>query len=454
MPQKIPVFAIICEFDPLHFGHKLILETARAQKGAVCCVMSGNFLQRGLPAMADKWSRARMALSCGADLVAELPLSWACAGAERFAFGGVALARALGARRLFFGSEIPDAALLERLARALLSPEFSRLLREDSGGDGFALRRQRAAARLLGEESARVLSLPNANLGVEYIKAILRQGGDLIPTPVLRQGAGHSGGLSFGGSAPGASQSCARSREAPGSPAEPGRDSEALPFPTPCGAGLLPAGTRPQALGPAPYHSAGELREILAGGGSLEGLVPGPVWDILRRAMEEGRCPAEIRRLELPILSKLRSLSREEFSRLPDLSEGMENRLYQASRKARSLSEFYSLAKSRRTSHARVRRLAAAAFLGLSAPLPELPPYLRILGLTDRGRQVLRQLDSSLPLVVRPRDLENLPPAAREAFAQEALADDLYALGCPIPQPCGRDYREGVAVLSPGALKI
>ncbi|RKJ41334.1 HIGH nucleotidyl transferase [Acutalibacter sp. 1XD8-33] len=430
MLQKIPIFAIICEFDPLHFGHRLILEKARALGGAVCCIMSGNFVQRGAPAMADKWDRARMALSCGADLVAELPLSWACAGAERFAAGGVALAGALGARGLLFGSETPDAALLDRLARALLSPEFSRLLQADSGKKNFAVRRQRAAARLLGEDAARVLSLPNANLGVEYRKAILRQGLDLAPIPILRQGAGHSGG-SFDGNAPKflpTGQPRARSQEAPG-------------------AGPLPAGTRSQAPGPAPYYSAGELREILFQGGSLEALIPGQAWEILERSLKAGRCPAEPRRLELPILSRLRSLPREAFSRLPDLSEGMENRLYRAARQAGSLSELYALAKSRRTSHARVRRLVMAAFLGLQAPLPELPPYLRVIAVTERGRQVLRQLDSKLPLAVRPKDLEKLDPAVREVFAQEVLADDLYALCCPRPQPCGRDYTEKLILL-------
>ena len=82
MSAKIPVSAIICEFDPLHLGHSLLLDAARASGSLVCCVMSGSFTQRAAPAMLDKWTRARLALENGADLVAELPLSWACAGAE------------------------------------------------------------------------------------------------------------------------------------------------------------------------------------------------------------------------------------------------------------------------------------------------------------------------------------------------------------------------------------
>ena len=97
MPEKITISAVICEFDPLHLGHQALLQAAKGEKSTVCCFLSGNFVQRGRPAMLDKWSRTRLALASGADLVFELPLTFACAGAERFASGGVALALALGA---------------------------------------------------------------------------------------------------------------------------------------------------------------------------------------------------------------------------------------------------------------------------------------------------------------------------------------------------------------------
>ena len=104
MPQKNAFSAVICEFDPLHLGHRLILERTGALESPVVCVMSGNVVQRGTPAMLDKWARARLALLNGADLVIELPLSWATAGAERFAAGVVALCAALGRGLLCFGS--------------------------------------------------------------------------------------------------------------------------------------------------------------------------------------------------------------------------------------------------------------------------------------------------------------------------------------------------------------
>lgn len=395
MSAKIPVSAIICEFDPLHFGHKLLLDTVRASGSAVCCVMSGNFTQRAAPAILDKWTRARLALLNGADLVVELPLSWACAGAERFALGGVALAAALGADTLWFGSEIPDAPLLTRLAEALLSPAFSQALRAcPDRGESFAQRRQQAFATLVGPEEAAVLSLPNANLGVEYIKAIRRLGANLRPCPIQRQGAGH-------------------------------------------GQAVEPAGN-------APFLSASQLREMIRQGQSLEGLVPPTTEFAVKEAHAQGRCPADLGLLERAILYKLRTMTPEEFAALPDISEGLENRLQKAARKARSLEELYTLTKSRRTSHARVRRLVLSAFLGLRSPLPELPPYLRLLGMGPRAAEVLQRLSPRLPLVVRPKDTGKLPAQAQAVFTAEAAAGDLYALACPSPQPAGEDFTRKV----------
>lgn len=390
MPEKNVISAIICEFDPLHLGHRLLLDRARASGGAVCCVMSGHFLQRGAPAMADKWARARCALLSGADLVAELPLPFSCAGAERFAAGGVALAGALGAEKLFFGSEVPDAGKLARIAQTLLSADFPAALASVPGGGlPFAARRQKAAAALLGREDAAALSQPNAILGIEYIKAILSQGLSIQPVPVERAGAGHGEAL----------------------PAEPGA--------------LL---------------SASQLRGMASRGEDLAGLVPAETLEVLERERRAGRFPAELWRLERAVLAHLRGMEPEDFAALPDLSEGLENRLYKASRQAGSLEELYGLVKSKRYSHARVRRLAMAAFLGIRGPLPALPPYIRPLAMNQRGAGVLK--GAALPVAVRAAELREMGGEVWKVFRAEAKAGDIWGLACPEVQEAGRDYRE------------
>ncbi len=390
MPEKIEISAIICEFDPLHLGHRLLLDKARAAGGAVCCIMSGHFLQRGAPAMLDKWARTRCALLNGADLVIELPLPFACAGAERFAAGGVALAGALGAGRLFFGSEDPDTARLTRLAEALLSEDFPPVLAAcNKPGLSFAQRRQQAVATLLGPEEAALLSLPNAILGIEYIKAILLQNLPIRPAAIQRAGAGH------------------------------GESALAQP---------------------GAFLSATQLRDMAVKGDSLSGLVPAETLEILKEERLAGRFPAQLHRLERAVLCRLRTMPPTAFAALPDLSEGLENRLYKASRQACSLDSLYSLVKSKRYSHARVRRLVLAAFLGLKAPIPTTPPYIRPLGMTRLGSQVLKA--AQLPVAARPDTFQKLGGLPLTLFQTEARAGDLYALACPEIQPPGRDYWE------------
>ena len=123
---------IICELNPLHSGHAYLMARLRQQGAdAIVCAMSGNFVQRGEPALVNKLSRGEMALACGADLVLELPTPWAMATAKTFARGGVQLLAMAGCTHIAFGSECGDAALLQRTADALLAPELGETIRRE-----------------------------------------------------------------------------------------------------------------------------------------------------------------------------------------------------------------------------------------------------------------------------------------------------------------------------------
>ena len=168
---------MICEWNPFHLGHAWLLrELKRCYGLPVVCVMSGNFVQRGEPAVAEKRARAEMALRCGADVVFELPTVWAMASAERFARGGVALMRVAAC----LDGEDFRAALQRRLA----------------GGDTFAVCRERAVAELLGETDAALLREPNNILGIEYCRALRGSGIGAVTLP--RTGARHDGAASGG----------------------------------------------------------------------------------------------------------------------------------------------------------------------------------------------------------------------------------------------------------------
>jgi predicted nucleotidyltransferase len=183
---------IICEYNPMHLGHKKQIDEIRRICGedtAVVCLMSGNFVQRGAPAIIDKTLRAKVAVQCGADLVLELPVEYALSSAEGFASGGVSI---LGkfCDALCFGAETADTQRLLDIAGALLSEEFKPLLKAElSTGKSFPAARQAALSQM--EMDASMLETPNNILAVEYCKAILSQNCSMEPLPIHRGGSYH-----------------------------------------------------------------------------------------------------------------------------------------------------------------------------------------------------------------------------------------------------------------------
>ena len=348
--MKMHVAGIVAEYNPFHNGHRYQIEaTRRAGAECVVAVMSGNFVQRGEPALLGKFTRAKAALAGGVDLVLELPLPFAAAGAQRFARGAVALLDALGCvDTLSFGSEC---GALPPLLQAWLALEDERvrarlraLLKE---GQPFAAARQQAVGELFGEEAGALLHQPNNILALEYLGALGSLGSKIEPFTVPRKGAGHDSG--------------------------------------------------------APVCAPGAL--------------------------------------ELPLLSRLRALAPGELRALPELSEGLEHRLYKAARQSRGLGELYALVKSKRYSHARVRRLALAAFLGMrdeDGALP--PPYIRVLGYTPAGKELLTASSAALPVGASLRRLQALGGRAQRLALLEAAAGDQYALLCSPRGECGLDY--------------
>ena len=388
---------VITEYNPFHTGHAFQLRQIRKRMGpdtAVVCAMSGNWVQRGECAVADKWLRASWALAGGADLVLEIPTLWAAAPAERFAQGGVEVLAASGVvDALAFGSESGDGEGLSRLAACLDSREYAAGLRDFlDEGLPFAACRQAAAERLLGREAGRLLSQPNDNLGVEYLRALgrLRQ-----PWPVLalpRVGPAHDSGGTVRG-----------------------------------------------------FRSASALRELLREG-RAEQAQP---W--LPSGWPAGLEPASLAWAERAVLARLWSMEAEDWARLPDsgAGEGLPFRLAAAAREAGSLTDFLTRAKTRRYSHARLRRLALWAFLGLEeGDRPASVPYLRVLGAGPRGRELLRDMRhrAGLPVVVRPSGVRRLGETARRVFALEARCTDWYGLCLPRMPARGREWREGLVL--------
>lgn len=382
---------IICEFDPLHSGHARLLSHARAMGAdAVICAMSGNFTQRGSFAALDKRARAEMAVRCGADLVVELPTVWAMSPAETFARGGVQLLALTGVDTLLFGSECGELSALRRLADCLDSPAFADRLTAADSGATFAVRRQRAAAALLGDADAALLESPNNTLAVEYLRALRHTHSAMTPCTLRREGASHDGA--------------------------PEGDTASASF----------------------------LRELLrqGRGEAACAYMPTPAADVLRRELAAGRI-ADGALCERAILVRFRAMTEADWRPYDPGNEGLYHRLYQASRDACTVAEMLSAAKTKRYPLARLRRMVLSAYLQLP-PAPERVPYLHVLAATAAGRAHLRCLrDAGAPVLTKPADVPALGPAAEELFTLESRCTDLYVLARPdLTQAApGQDYR-------------
>lgn len=189
---------IICELNPFHNGHRYLLSQARESTGEkVVCVMSGAFVQRGEAAAYDKYKRAKVALSYGADIVLENPFPFSCATAERFAASAVKILSASGlCDTLAFGCETGDARIFRETADYLTAKDTEKQLRaavRERKNEGFARLREEAVRQELGEKHAALLQNPNATLGLEYACAIARQNAPLSLLPIPRVGAKHDG---------------------------------------------------------------------------------------------------------------------------------------------------------------------------------------------------------------------------------------------------------------------
>lgn len=376
------ICGIISEYNPFHAGHAYLFSVLRAHFGedtAIVCAMSGNFVQRGDFAIVRKHARAEMALRGGADLIVELPLPWALSSAEGFARGGVGVLARLGAvDTLCFGSESGDTQALVRAAACLDSAAYTAALRERlAQGTSFAAAREAAVRALLGA-GADVLQTPNDNLGVEYCRALTREKSAMQPLAVKRVGALHDG---------------------------------------------VPAGS---------IASASHIRSLLLRGEEASAYLPAETLCILQREAEAGRASACMANAERAMLARLRMLGEADFAAADSGAEGLYRRLYAASRTACSMDELYAAAKTKRVAHARLRRTAMRACLGLPAALPEEVPYLRVLGCTARGREVLRLAKANgAPLLTKPADVRRLSPEAQRLFALEARATDFFTLAYP-----------------------
>ncbi len=329
------VTGIICEYNPFHLGHKKQIDTIRAAhpQGGIVCLMSGNFVQRGAPAILDKMTRAKAAVLSGADLVLELPVTAVLRSAEGFAAEGVRILSGF-CHQLCFGAEDPEG--LDRLASGLLTGDFSALLKAElDKGLSFPAARQ-AALESMGLDGS-LLAKPNNILAVEYCKAMLQQNSKMKPFPIMRQGSYHD--------------------------------------------------TCPDPNNP----SATALRSLLESRSDWHSYVPEAALECFSDATLHTASAGE-----KAILYRLRTMTDEEFEALPFSSEGLWRKLMHAARTQATLKDVIAATKSKRYTRTRLDRMVMCAFLGITGQmLSTSAPYTRVLGFNHRGREILKKARQS-----------------------------------------------------------
>ena len=392
-PENMAI-GVIAEYNPFHNGHAFHIRRAREMSGGpVVAVMSGHFTQRGDAAIMRKHARAAAAVKCGVDLVLELPLPCAVAGAEYFALGAVGILAATGVVGLIcFGSECGDAELLAQYAARLTDGDVRALTKNIyQSGVSYPAARQRAMER--AGLDGHILQTPNNILGIEYIKAINMLGAQITPISVKREGAAHDQAGAVGGVA-----------------------------------------------------SASHVRALLLANeeNQAAAYMPRAVFDIYRAEKQAGRAPAALENSERGMISYLRRLSPGDFARVADATEGLGDRIHAAVRRHNSLSAIYGAAKTKRYTHSRIRRIVLCAYLGLYAGArPASPPYIRPLAFNDTGRGLLAAMRGAAAVPVLTRPSAPCPSdAARELMRLEERATDLYNAALPAYElPAGEEYR-------------
>lgn len=432
LEQPAKVIGIIAEYNPFHGGHKFQIEEAKKRTGADWCVaaMSGDFVQRGEPAVYSKYLRTKMALTCGADLVVELPSAFAVSSAEDFAACGVALLTGLGAVDvLCFGSEDGDIRRIRTVSGILAQEDgdFSSLLSLGlRSGLSWPLARNRALLAMADrdkdfplkrEEIGNLLGSPNNLLGIEYCKAILRQDSPLIPLTIRRQGQGYHDEALEGGQA---SASAIR---------------RTLKTRAPSGDMCLP-----------PYA-------VLAPEAMAH--IPPEIWPLYgQEPFLEANDLSEI--LNFCLLS----LKREgtDYTQYGDMSAEMARRLDNCLLRQAGWEGRIEQLKTRQYTYTRISRALLHMVLGLTASRIQSykeaghAPYARILGFRKESRELLALVKqkTSIPLITKTADAPRiLTGTALDMFSQDIYASHIRQtlLSEKLGKPVRNEYNQPICIL-------
>lgn len=401
----------ITEYNPFHFGHKYHLEQSIALTGAThsLAIMSSSFVQRGEPSIVDKWTKAKMAVDNGVDLVIELPFIYSVQSAELFALGGIKVMEALNIiDYISFGSEIGSLEPLIDIADLLIDEpnEFKSSLKKGlNQGMSFPASRSLAIKDYFSHQSSSnydyesILQQSNNILAIEYLKALKYLESNIIPITITRQGSNHN-------------------------EVEINKD----------------------------YSSASAIRKRLLVNGvdSVKHLVPKPTYESLTSFYQRYKSYNSLESYYSVIKYLLLTVDRDKFREILDIEDGLENRIVQKSYDSMSLYDLVENSSSKRYPKTRIQRILIHLLSGLYGSeikrlYSENVPYIRFLAANEKGLELLNKIKkkSKTPLLTKFSHHVNLKDNLVDEFVYyETKATDIYNFGLNINNDFNNmDYR-------------
>ena len=389
------VLGIIAEYNPFHNGHLYHIKKSIEQTDAdyVIAIMSGNFVQRGNTSIVDKWTKTKMALSCGVDLVIELPTIYSVSSAENFAEGAIKILDSLKiVDYLSFGMEANDISILNNVANVLYTEpkEYLTILNHELGkGISFPKARENAAMMYLNDikKYANVLSGSNNILAVEYLKALKKYKSKIIPIGIKREKVLYNDEFMVD-----------------------------------------------------EFASATAIRKMMARGqfADIQKAMPKNTYSIMLDELRKGHYVLDLSKFQKEIIYNLRKMSVEEIAELADVSEGLENSIKNTADSCNNLIDYINIIKSKRYTQTRIQRILIYALLGITnrkmIEAKKMVPYTRVLGFNSKGKELISQIvnkNSKLNLITSVKKYmdKSKNKALKEMLETDIFATNVYTLG-------------------------